>query len=54
MVLAELEELVVRKDAEMPAEPQYAVQSLLVEVQATLAGTDTQAKQALLRKLECA
>jgi site-specific DNA recombinase len=50
-VLAELEELEVRQDAEMPAEPQDAVQSMLAETQAILAGTDTQAKRALLRKL---
>jgi site-specific DNA recombinase len=50
-VMAELEELEARQDTEEPIAAQDTVQTMLAEMQETLAGADTKAKQALLRRL---
>jgi hypothetical protein len=50
-VMAELEELEARQDTEQPTETQDAARTMLAEIQETLAGADTKAKQALLRRL---
>jgi hypothetical protein len=50
-LLAELQQTEARQEAQSPTEPRDTVQSKLAEMHETLAGTDKEAKQVLLRRL---